>query len=144
MDAPTTTTLHCMRGHAPTAQCLCKLQKLSVILEASKLDAFEYSSATDTLTIYDNCLNVLERVEDFLQNVDYDSSIDAEYRPTVKQFMSGDVSKPVHSSGIRFQTGAHVHCLLQGMTGSIGTSRSTFHLKRFPRQLCLQKTILRL
>ena len=104
-----------MRGHAPTAQCLCKLQKLSVILEASKLDAFEYSSATDTLTIYDNCLNVLERVEDFLQNVDYDSSIDAEYRPTVKQFMSGDVSKPVHSSGIRFQTGAHVHCLLQGM-----------------------------
>lgn len=115
MDAPTTTTLHCMRGHAPTAQCLCKLQKLSVILEASKLDAFEYSSATDTLTVYDNCLNVLERVEDFLQNIDYDSSIDAEYRPSVKQFMSGDVSKPVHSSGIRFQTGTHVHCLLQGM-----------------------------
>lgn len=115
MNAPTTLTLHCLRGHAPTAQCLCKLQKLSLILEASKLDVFEYSSATDTLTFYDNCLNVLEMVEDFLQNIDYDSSIDAEYRPTVKQFISGDVSKPVHSSGIRFQTGTHVHCLLQGM-----------------------------
>ena len=109
------TTLHCMRGPAPTPSCLCKLQKLSLILEASKLDAFEYVSAKDTLTIYDNCLNVLTQVEDFLQNIDYDSSIDPQYRDKVKQFFLGDVAQPLYSEGTRVSNGKHVTCFVQGM-----------------------------
>lgn len=33
----------------------------------------------------------------------------------MKQFFSGDVSQPVHSSGIKGKTGEHIHCLFQGM-----------------------------
>ena len=115
MDAPISTTLHCLRGHAPTAQCLCKLQKLSLILEASNLEAFEYSSATDTLTIYDNGLNILSKKEDFLQNIDYDPAIDPEYRPAVKKFFQGNVSQPLLSKGHKEHTKQKVDCILQGI-----------------------------
>lgn len=115
MDAPVNTTLHCLRGHAPTAQCLCKLQKLSLILEASRLEAFEYSSAKDTLILYDNSMNVQATVEDFLQNIDYDASIDAEYRPAVKSFFQGNVSQPLITKGKKLHTGKEVQCILQGM-----------------------------
>ena len=67
------------------------------------------------MTIYDNCLCELEKVEDFLQNIDYDNAIDLEFRHGMKQFFSGDVSQPVHSSGIKGKTGEHIHCLFQGM-----------------------------
>lgn len=115
MNAPTTTTLHCLRGHAPTAQCLCKLQKLSLILEASKLEAFEYSSVKDILILYDNNLNIQATVEDFLQNIDYDASIDPEYRPAVKSFFQGNVAQPLMSKGKKLHTGRDVQCILQGM-----------------------------
>ena len=115
MNSPTTTTLHCMRGHAPTPQCLCKLQKLSLMMEASKLDTFEYSSSTDTLIVYDNCLNVLETVEDCVQNMDYDSRVEPETRGALKRFLQGDVYQPVQTKGFKVKTGQKAHCILQGM-----------------------------
>ena len=50
-----------------------------------------------------------------MQNIDYDNAIDLEFRHGMKQFFSGDVSQPVHSSGIKGKTGEHIHCLFQGM-----------------------------
>ena len=76
MDAATSnTTLHCLRGHAPTPACLCKLQKLSLILEASQLEAFEYSSKEDRLIIYDNSMNVLSTVDGLIKKIDYDMHV---------------------------------------------------------------------
>ena len=109
------TTLHCLRGPAPTPNCLCKLQKLSLILEASKLEAFEYTSANDTIVVYDNCLNPVTKVEDFLQTIDYANSIEPEYRPKVKHFFQGNVGQPVHSKGTKLDNGQPIHCVMQGM-----------------------------
>ena len=50
-----------------------------------------------------------------LPYIDYDNAIDLEFRHGMKQFFSGDVSQPVHSSGIKGKTGEHIHCLFQGM-----------------------------
>lgn len=115
MNAPITSTLHCLRGYAPTAQCLCKLQKLSLILAASKLEAFEYSSANDTLIIYDAQLNIIFKREDLLQNIDYDPAVDIEYRASVKQFFQGNVSQPLFTRGQKGHTGHRGDLILQGM-----------------------------
>ncbi|MGM9569000.1 MAG: GGDEF domain-containing protein, partial [Phascolarctobacterium sp.] len=116
MDAAiSNTTLHCLRGHAPTPACLCKLQKLSLILEASQLEAFEYSSKEDRLIIYDNCLNKLHTVEQLLQNIDNDANVHPTYRAKVKQFFLGDVGEPVETQGTRLSNGQFMRCVMEGM-----------------------------
>ena len=116
MDAATfNTTLHCLRGHAPTSECLCKLQKLSLILEASQLEAFEYNFKEDRLTIYDNCMNKLHTVEHLLQNVDNDVNIHPAYRAKVKSFFQGNVSKSVEIQGSRLNNGQVMRCVMDGM-----------------------------
>lgn len=116
MDAATfNTTLHCLRGHAPTPACLCKLQKLSLILEASQLEAFEYSSKEDRLIIYDNSMNVLSTVDGLIKKIDYDMHVQPEYRAKVKEFFLGNVSQPLEAQGTRLDNGQFSRSVLEGM-----------------------------
>lgn len=106
--------LTCLRGFAPTPECLCKLQKITLMLEASKLDAFEYDSKSDTLTIYDHCLRKISEMEDFLRDISFNNSIHPDYRNKVKEYFQGNAEAPLESRGVNPLSKRNVCCVLEG------------------------------